>query len=61
MRGVALIALLWLIAMLGSCATVNKLSEDLFSEGYPSQEEGAGKRIPLPPTIQDFESSAPDS
>jgi hypothetical protein len=60
-RALFLAGLLSLSFMLSSCAHLEKLADDLFSDRPLLQEDRAGKRIPLPPTTKDFESDLPDS
>ncbi len=49
----------------GSCATLDKLDKLIYDVGRPDpdiqQDRQPTKRVPLPPTIKDFESKPPDS
>ncbi len=49
----------------GSCATLDKLDSFIYDVGRPDpeiqQETQPTKRVPLPPTIKDFEPKTPDS
>lgn len=62
----ALIVFLFLF-LTGSCATLDKLDKfiDDFGRPAPGIEPDAppqpAKKVPLPPTIKDFESRTPDS
>jgi len=60
-RALVLTGLLCLSSLVTSCAHLEKIADDLFSNRWLPQEDHAGKRIPLPPTVKDFESDLPDS
>ena len=59
-RALLLAGLLSLCFLVTSCAHLEKIADDLFSNRPFFQEDRAGKRIPLPPTTKDFESDLPD-
>jgi hypothetical protein len=48
----------------GSCATLDKLDRFIYDLGQPDpevqQEPQPAKKVPLPPTIKDFESKTPN-
>ena len=60
-RALVLTGLLCLSLLATSCSHLERIVDDLFSNRLQLQEDRAGKRIPLPPTIKDFESDLPDS
>jgi hypothetical protein len=49
----------------GSCATLDKLDRFIYDVGRPDpdiqHDTQPAKRVPLPPTIKDFESKPPDA
>jgi len=59
-RALFLAGLLSLSFLMNSCAHLEKIADDLFSDRPFFQEDRAGKRIPLPPTTKDFDSDLPD-